>query len=162
MEPKADRQSRKSQSENHEGNLESLIGLDANILAYALDPTFPEHEQAKTATLSLDGWAINATVVHETYHTLVFRRKISPADSRRKVVELLKDRRTVFINLTTATCLFALNLAASMNLGGRDALIIGSYLYNKIPQMYSHDEELARLKKITVRGKTLHITDPIR
>ena len=110
----------------------------------------------------MGGWAINATVVHETYHTLVFRRKISPADSRRKVVELLKDRRTVFINLTTATCLFALNLAASMNLGGRDALIIGSYLYNKIPQMYSHDEELARLRKITMRGKTLHITDPIR
>lgn len=162
MGPEADRQSRKSQSEDHEGDLEDLTGLDTNILAYALDPTFPEHEKAKTATLSLNGWAINATVIHETYHTLVFRRKISPVDSRRKIVELLKDKRTTFINLTEATCLFSLNLAASMNLGGRDSLIIGSYLYNKIPQMYSHDEELARLRKITVRGKTLCITDPIR
>ena len=161
MEPKADRQSRKSQSENHEGNLESLIGLDANILVYALDPTFPEHEQAKAATLSLDGWAINATVVHETYHTLVFRRKISPADSRRKIVELLKDRRTVFINLTTATCLFALNLAASMNLGGRDALIVANFLSNKVPVIYTHDDELLKLKRITWKNSHITFQDPV-
>ncbi|MFH0848162.1 MAG: PIN domain-containing protein [archaeon] len=161
MEPQANRKSRESQSEDDEGDLENLVGLDTNILAYALDPTFPEHERAKTVILSLNRWAINATVVHETYHTLVFRRKISPRDTRRKIVELLKDRRTNFMNLTEAACLFALNLAASMNLGGRDSLIIGSYLHNKIPQMYSHDEELVKFKKISMRGKTLRITDPI-
>lgn len=139
-----------------------MIGLDTNVLVYALDPTFPEHNQAKKAILSLGACAVNSTVVHETYHALVFRRKISPIDSRRKVTEFLRDRRVAFINLTKTTTLFALNLAVRMDLGGRDSLIAGCYLHNKIPEMYSHDEDLTKLKKVSAEGKTLRITDPIR
>jgi len=139
-----------------------MIGLDTNILVYALDPTFHEHDKAKKAILSSDAWAINAAVVHETYHTLVFRRKISPADSRRKITEFLKDRRTLFINLTKTVSLSALDLAAKIDLGGRDSLIIGCFLHNRIPEMYSHDEDLTELRKVSMKGKTLHITDPIK
>ena len=139
-----------------------MIGLDTNILAYALDPTFHEHDKAKRAILSSDTWAVNATVVHETYHTLVFRRKILPADSRRKIIEFLKDGRTIFINLTKTVSLFALDLAAKTDLGGRDSLIIGCFLHNKIPEMYSHDEDLTKLRKVGMKGRILHITDPIR
>jgi len=74
----------------------------------------------------------------------------------------LNDRRTLFINLTRTVSLFALDLAAKMNLGGRDSLIIGCCLHNRIPEMYSHDEDLVKLRKVSMKGKTLSITDPIR
>lgn len=142
--------------------MEDLIGVDTNILVYALDPTFPEHDQAKKAILTSEGWAVNATVLHETYHTLVFRRKISPTDSRRKIVEFLRDHRTLFINLTKTVTLFALDLATRMSLGGRDSLIVGCYLYNRIPEIYSHDEDLLKLSEVSMKGRDLRITDPIR
>ncbi len=142
--------------------MEDLIGIDTNILAYALDPTFPEHSEAKKAVLSSDGWAINSTVVHECYHTLVFRRKIPPTDSKLKIVELLKDSRTTFLNITKAVSLFALDLATKTNLGGRDSLIIGCYLHNNIAEIYSHDEELAKLGKVSFKGRHTRIVDPIK
>jgi predicted nucleic acid-binding protein len=139
-----------------------VIGLDTNVLVYALDPAFAEHSEAKKAILSSSGWAINSTVVHECYHTLVFRRKITPADSKLKLVELLKDPRTAFLNMTKSVSLFALDLAAKTNLGGRDSLIIGCYLHNNIPQIYSHDEELTKLGKVSYKGRQTHITDPVK
>jgi predicted nucleic acid-binding protein len=127
-----------------------------------LDPTFSEHDKAKKAILSLDGWAVNATVIHETYHTLVLWREISSTDSRRKIIGFLEEKRTFFIDLTRSISLFALDLADRTNLGGRDSLIISSYLHNKIPEIYSHDEDLVKLAKVSMKGKTLRITDPIR
>lgn len=112
--------------------------------------------------MSSEEWAVNATVIHETYHTLVFRRKIEPADCRLKLTEFLRDKRTVFLNLTKSASLFALSLATKMNLGGRDSLIMGAYLYNKVPEMYSHDEELLRLRTVSMRGTKIRITDPLR
>jgi predicted nucleic acid-binding protein len=142
--------------------LEDLIGIDTNILAYALDPTFPEHSKAKRAILSSNGWAINSTVVHECYHTFVFQRKISPVDSKLKIVELLKDSRTAFLNITRIVSQFSLDLATKTNLGGRNSLIIGCYLYNNIPEIYSHDEELTKLEKVTYKGRHTRIIDPIK
>ena len=141
--------------------MEELIGVDTNILVYALDPTLAEHNEAKRGILTSGGCAVNSTVIHETYHTLVFRRKMSTSDSRRKLAELLRDRRTFFINQTKSVSLLALDLANRMNLGGRDSLIVSCYLHNRIPEMYSHDEELLKLRKVSAKGKTLRITDPI-
>ena len=142
--------------------MEDLIGIDTNILTYALDPTFPEHSEATRAILSSHKWALNATVVHECYHVLVFRRKISPIDSKLKLAEFLKDPRTSFLNLTKSTSLFALDLATKTKLGGRDSLIIGCYLHNNVPEIYSHDEELVKVGKIGIKGKHTRITDPIK
>jgi len=139
-----------------------VIGLDTNILVYALDPTFSEHDQAKRAVISSGGCAVNSTVIHETYHTLVYRRRIAPADSKRKIVGLLRDRRVVFINLTKTVSLVALDLGAKMKLGGRDSLIVGCYLHNRIPEMYSHDEDMLRLRQVSAKGNTIRITDPVR
>lgn len=74
----------------------------------------------------------------------------------------MSDRRARFVNLTRTVSLFALDLAAKMNLGGRDSLIVGCYLQNRIPEMYSHDEDLVRLRKVVMKRKTIRITDPIR
>jgi predicted nucleic acid-binding protein len=143
-------------------DLEDLIEVDTNILAYALDPTFPEHSQAKKAILSSNVWAVNVTVVHECYHAIVFRRKISPRDSKLKIVEFIMDERTTFLNLTKRVSLFALNLAAKTNLGGRDSLILGCYLQNNITEIYSHDAELVKLDKISIKRKHTRITDPTK
>lgn len=141
--------------------MEDLIGLDTNLLTYALDPTFPEHSEAKKAVLSSDGWAVNATVVHECYHTLVFRRKISPIDSKLKLAELLRDQRTSFLNMTKSTSRFALDLATKTKLGGRDSLIIGCYLHNNVPETYLTTKN-SKLGKISIKGRHTRITDPIK
>jgi len=55
-----------------------LTGLDTNILCYALDPAYPEHKKLKNLLTNLSQEnvvAINPTVLHETYHTLVFSQK---------------------------------------------------------------------------------------
>ncbi|KPV63596.1 MAG: hypothetical protein AOA66_0728 [Candidatus Bathyarchaeota archaeon BA2] len=54
------------------------VGLDTNILCYCLDPAFPEHGKLKDLLLNLSSdnrVAINPTILHETYHTLVFGQK---------------------------------------------------------------------------------------
>ena len=139
-----------------------MIGIDTNILVYALDPTCPEHAEAKQTILSSKGWAVNSTVVHECYHTLVFKRKIAPNDSKLKIVGILRDPRTTFLNLTRSASLLALDLATTMNLGGRDSLIIGSYLHKHVSEIYSHDDELTQLGEVSFKGRHAHIIDPIK
>jgi predicted nucleic acid-binding protein len=138
-----------------------LTGLDSNILVYALDPLLPEHERAKRAVLNLDGWYLNSTVVHEAYHALVFRRKMKPADAVEKLVELLRDDRTHFLNQTKQVSLLALALAEKYNLGGRDSLIIGCYLYHGVDRIFTHDEEILKLGAVDFRGKRVKFEDPI-
>ena len=51
------------------------FGLDTNIVCYMLDPSFPEHTAAGRVLRSLSSQstgAINPTVLHESYHTLVY------------------------------------------------------------------------------------------
>jgi len=139
-----------------------LIGLDTNILVYALDPIFPEHTKAKNIILNLDSWFINSTVIHETYHTLVYKRKMMPNDVKRKLIEFLGDRRTFFVNQTKLITLFSLGLAVEYDLGGRDSLIIGCYLYNRINDMLTHDDEILKLKSLRFRGKSIKFEDPIK
>jgi len=54
-----------------------------------------------------------------------------------------------FYNHTKRICNIALNLAAKHSLDGRDALIIANYIANRIPIIYTHDEELLTLKQIS-------------
>jgi len=138
-----------------------LTGLDTNILVYALDPTFPEHAQARDAILDLASWSVNPTVIHEAYHTLVFKRKMSPRDAMRKIVEFLEDSRTIFINQTIRSTLFSINIAVNHNLGGRDSLIIGCYLYSKVSSLLTHDEEILNLKELHFRGRHIEFKDVI-
>lgn len=139
-----------------------MTGLDTNILVYALDPTFPEHAQARDTILDLESWFVNPTVIHEAYHTLVFKRKISPRDAMRKLVEFLKDNRTIFINQTIRSTLFSIGVAAHYNLGGRDSLIIGCYLFSKVSSLLTHDEEILNLKELNFKGRRIEIKNAIR
>ena len=142
--------------------MEGVAALDSNILVYALDPTLREHDQAKAKILRLEGLCLNPTVIHETYHTLVFKRKMKPADAHVKIIEILEDDRTLFANQTRTVAELCLRLAVKHGLGGRDALIIGCYAINGITRMLTHDEQLLRLGIVKFEKYRMRFEDPVR
>jgi predicted nucleic acid-binding protein len=141
--------------------MERVAALDSNILVYSLDPKLPEHEQAKVAILGLKGLCLNPTIMHETYHTLVFKRKMRAADARLKIVELLEDDRALFGNQTKTVAELCLRLAVKHNLGGRDALIIGCYLCNGMSLMLTHDDRILQLGTLSFEKYQIGFEDPI-
>jgi predicted nucleic acid-binding protein len=141
-----------------------LTGLDTNILCYALDPAYPEHEKLKNLLLDLsmeDTVAINPTTLHETYHTLVSGQKWVPSEARRRLRMLLAHPFVEFFSQTKRISVIALNLSVQHRLGGRDALIIANFLANKVPTIYTHDQQLLTLPKLSLRDFHLTIEDPL-
>ena len=126
-----------------------------------MDPTTQEHRNAKEAILKSEGWAVNPTVIHEAYHALVFKRKMLPKDARIKLHTLIRDRRTRFLNITRVISLYSMDLAVRFELGGRDSLIVGCYMYNGVGRLLTHDRDLLRLKMIDLGGKNILFIDPI-
>ncbi|MBO3803835.1 MAG: type II toxin-antitoxin system VapC family toxin [Candidatus Brockarchaeota archaeon] len=139
-----------------------MTGIDTSILVYSLDPTFPEHGAAKRAVLSLEGWFVNPTVIHESYHTLVYKRRMGRMDAKAKLEGFLSDKRTSFLSQTKAVTSFSLDLAAAYDLGGRDSLIISCYLYNRIGRMITHDDKILKRMSLSFRGKSIRFEDPLR
>lgn len=140
------------------------VGLDTNILCYTLDPAYPEHEKVKELLLNLSPEnfiALNPTVLHETYHTLVYYLQWTPKEAATRLSALLKHPYISFYNQTQKTSLIALNLSVKYDLDGRDALIVANFLANKIPTLYTHDKALFSLKKIAWKNTYLTFKDPI-
>ena len=141
-----------------------LTGLDTNILCYTLDPAYPEHEKLKNLLLDLsveDTVAINPTTLHETYHTLVSGQKWVPSEARRRLRMLLTHPFVEFFSQTKRISIIALNLSVQHRLGGRDALIIANFLANKVPTIYTHDQQLLTLPKLSLRDFHVTIEDPL-
>ena len=141
-----------------------IVGLDANIICYALDDAYPEHGKLKGLLFDLspeNKIALNPTIIHETYHTLVFSQKWTPEESANALKVLLKNPYMEFFNQTIKTSTIALNLSVKHNLGGRDALITANYVANKIPTLYTHDKQLLKLQKITWKNTNLTYKDPL-
>lgn len=142
-----------------------IIGLDTNILCYALDKTYSENEGVKDllTTLSYDNLvALNPTVLHEAYHTLVFYLEWVPEEAAKRLALMLRHPYIKFYNQTQTTSIIALNLAVTHNLGGRDALIIANYIANKAPILYTHDKELLKHQKVTWKNASIAIKDPLQ
>jgi predicted nucleic acid-binding protein len=141
-----------------------IVGLDANIICYAFDDEYPEHEKMKDFLLNLSAdnkIALNPTTIHEAYHTLVFSQKWDPEESANSLRVLLNNPFSEFFNQTRKTCIIALNLSVKYKLGGRDALITANYLANKISIMYTHDKALLKLQKIIWKNTNLTYKDPL-
>lgn len=140
------------------------IGLDTNILCYTLNRSYPEHEKVKDLLITLSPEnlvALNPTVLHETYHTLVYYSEWVPEEAARRLTALLRHPYIEFYNQTQKTSLIALNLAVKNNLDGRGALITANYIANKITIMYTHDKSLLKLQKITWKNTSLNYKDPL-
>ena len=140
------------------------MGLDSNIICYALDQAFPEHEELKGLLLELSSEnkvALNPTTIHEAYHVLVFGHKWFPEEAADALRILLKNPYIEFFNQTRKTSTIALNLSVKHKLGGRDALIVANFIANKIPTIYTHDQELLKTQKITWKNTNLTFKDPL-
>jgi predicted nucleic acid-binding protein len=141
-----------------------ITGLDTNILCYSLDNNYPENKIVKDLLINLspeNRVAINPTVLHEAYHTLVFYLEWAPGEAAKRLSWLLRHPHIEFYNQTQKTSLIALNLSVKYRLGGRDALIIANYVANKTPIIYTHDKELLKLQEITWKNTNLCLRDPL-
>jgi len=141
-----------------------IIGLDTNILCYALDPAYPEHDNVKDLLTNLSSEntvALNPTILHETYHTLVFSLEWFPEEAAGRLSMLLKHSYIEFFSQTKKTCSVALNLSVRHKLGGRDALIIANFLVNKVPTIFTHDRELLKLQKLSWKNFSVTFKDPL-
>jgi len=141
------------------------FGLDSNILCYALDPAFQENLVCRRILLAASAekkLGVNPTVVHETYHTLVFHQKWSPSEARQRILTLLQHPYLEFYSQTRRISVIGLDLARRLNLGGRDSLILANYVANEVPVLYSHDDILTRLQKVSWKTFIIRIEDPLR
>jgi predicted nucleic acid-binding protein len=141
-----------------------ITGLDTNILCYALDKSYPEYETVKDLLTTLSNEnivALNPTVLHEAYHTLVYYLEWTPEEAARRLSKMLRHPYIKYYNQTQKTSLIALNLAVKHCLDGRDALIVANYIANKTPTIYTHDKTLLKLQKITWKNTNLTIKDPL-
>jgi len=105
--------------------------------------------------------AVNPTVIHESYHTLVYGQKFTRAEASKRLGLLLRHPHVLFLNQTKRTCLIGLDIATRYGLGGRDALILANYIGGKVPVMYTHDGELLSLQRVAWRSSHLEVRDPI-
>jgi len=135
--------------------------VDSSVLVYAMDPTTNEHMKSRDAILKHEGWAVNPTVVHEVYHSLVFKRKMTAEDASSKINAFVRDRRTRFLNITRAISVYSIDLAVRFSMGGRDSLIVGCYMHNGVDRLLTHDKELLKLRRIDFRDRRIVFEDPI-
>jgi len=141
-----------------------MVGLDANVICYAVDSSYPEHEKVADLFLNLSSEnvvAMNPTTLHEAYHTLVFGQKWVPEDAAKRLKLLLLHPYVAFFNQTKKHCNLALTLSVQHSLGGRDALIVANFLANKVPVIYTHDDEFLKLKRITWKNSQITFQDPL-
>ncbi len=141
-----------------------IVGLDTNIICYALDDDYPENKMLNDLLLNLSPEykiAINPTTIHEAYHVLVYGHKWFPEEAAKAIGLLLRNPYTEFYSQTRKTSSIALNIAVQHKLGGRDSLIVANFLANRTPIMFTHDKELLKHQKITWKNTNLTLKDPL-
>ncbi|GIU72779.1 MAG: hypothetical protein KatS3mg003_2258 [Candidatus Nitrosocaldaceae archaeon] len=132
------------------------LGIDSNVLIAFLIDNHPDHDKVKGLLDSIH--VINPTVIHEVYHTCVFKLRIDAKVIADILMEYIDN--TLFLPITYDTTRLGLRIAVKYMLGGRDALIIASYLNSNIRRLVTFDKELLKLNKIALEGKRIDIIKP--
>jgi predicted nucleic acid-binding protein len=131
------------------------LGIDTNVLVAYLDKDHPAHK--RTERLSRQTVALNPTIVHEAYHTLVFKMKWTPHEASTVLIGASSDGDNLFINQTLTTTRIGLHIATRYGLGGRDALILANFLTAGISELVTLDDELINLKSVAYGRWTMSI-----
>jgi predicted nucleic acid-binding protein len=142
-----------------------IYGLDTNILCYALDPAFAENNRCRRILLEASAESklgLNPTVLHESYHTLVYSQKWAARDARQRLVATLQHPYVEFYNQSRRISIMALDLAVHHSLGGRDSLILANLMANNVPVLYTHDSDLLDLKQVTEKSNSIRLEDPLK
>ncbi|HXW37717.1 MAG TPA: PIN domain-containing protein [Nitrososphaerales archaeon] len=136
---------------------QEYLGIDSNVLLAFLVDEHPDHN--KTRLLIGRRNAVNPTVIHETYHAAVFKLKTDPKQTVRLLLDYLDLALTLPIDKRTVRR--GLRLAARHRLGGRDALILASYLLSsKVGTFVTFDRSLLALGEVRIGGRELAIASP--
>lgn len=141
-----------------------IVGLDSNILCYAMDPAYTESRVCRKYLTDLSPGrriALNPTVVHETYHVLVYGQKWEPSDARNRLQAIITHPSIAFLNHTRTTCSVGLKIAEDNKIGGRDSPILSNCAINKVTELHTHDKGLTNLRKISWKNTTLNIMGPL-
>ena len=132
------------------GRDQKHLAVDSNVLVAYLDKGHPQH--GKVTSLAQHRVALNPTVLHETYHTLVFKMKWDRDEASKTLLEILDDGEVLFLNQTKETTRTGLRFAEQYAIGGRDALILASFMNPSVSEFRTFDKELIRLGKVE-RGR---------
>jgi predicted nucleic acid-binding protein len=137
------------------GRDQGNLGIDSNVLVAYLVPEHPDHE--RTRALARESHAVNSTVLHETYHACVFKLRRSPADTVKALLDYM-DLATC-LPIGPAIVERGLKLALKHSLGGRDALVLASYLSsNGVKGFVTMDKSLLSLKEVRFGKRALKIS----
>ncbi len=132
----------------------TYLGIDSHVLIAYLIPDHPDHNATKSLTQQYH--AVNPTVLHEAYHTCVFRLRRKPEE----LVKILTDYMdfVLCLSMNSETVRWGLKVALEHSLGGRDALILSSYgLSKEVKTFTTMDRKLLALKRVRIAGKILPI-----
>lgn len=142
----------------HSRGNKRYLGIDTGVLVAYLDYDHPHHQQVEK--LRQRAVAINPTIIHEAYHSLVFKMKWDPNEAKATLGELIADKNSLFLNQTMQTTRVGLLLAVKYSLGGRDALILANLLISNIPNIVTFDQGLIKLKSVSHGNRVLKIQSP--
>lgn len=124
------------------------------LVAY-LVPEHPQHDKVKS--LANKNHAVNPTVIHETYHTCIFKLKRDQKETVKVLLSYMK--LALFLPITEKTTELGLKLALEHGLGGRNALILASYLSSKqVSKFVTLDQALLRIGQVKAGSKILGIS----
>jgi predicted nucleic acid-binding protein len=136
---------------------QKYLGIDSNVLVAYLVPEHPEHGIVKS--LSNKNHAINPTVVHETYHTCIFKLKRDPQQTVKALLQY--TNMALCLPIMKYTTELGLELGLEHGLGGRDALILASYLSSlQVNRLMTFDKTLLHIGKVRSGRRTLIISAP--
>lgn len=138
---------------------QEYLGIDSNVLLAYLMPDHPDHNVTKRLTRKAH--AVNPTVVHETYHSAVFKMKRRPDHTVRTLIDYMHF--SLCLPITAATVEVGLRIALKHSLGGRDALILATYLLSRdVKTLVTMDKVLLALGEVRLGKKVLRISSPTR
>ncbi len=124
-----------------------------------LVPEHPDHKATKL--LAEEYHAVNPTVLHETYHTSVFKLRREPEETVRVLLDYMN--LALCIPVSSVTVERGLKIALKHSLGGRDALILASFLLSReVKALVTMDKSLLSLEEIRLGKKVLKIISPAR
>ncbi|MDA4118226.1 MAG: type II toxin-antitoxin system VapC family toxin [Thaumarchaeota archaeon] len=136
---------------------QEYLGLDSNVLVAYLVPDHPDHP--KTKSIKEEAHSINPTVIHETYHTCVFKLKRPAKETINTLIDYMN--LVQFVSSDSGASELGLKLALKHSLGGRDALILATYSRSKnVTKFVTMDKSLLELGRIVSGSKKLTIIAP--
>ncbi len=129
-----------------------MRGIDSNTIIYAVNKDLPEHvscrDLLRKIAMGEETVSIPVIVFMESYHALVRAYKFGESKVKEILIAIIDSENISILNITVSTIILAFEIAEKYKIGGRDSLIGASLLENNIKEIYSHDNDFDKIKKL--------------